>query len=589
MTTTDTSPADLIDFRLLNEAGQPALNIEEEGHTPVLRLEIENVSGQRLAFPSASRRHARKEEHHFSLSFRPGALSDETLARLSEADPSKAVLGPSAGDWDIRMEPSRRAIDPVTLYFLCTSRDKLPDLAPANNGGNSLLSLDLHHIAAAPGSGVRPTAAQLGITGLYEGNKLKSWLRLQRRAELYITHAQTRSDTLRATAPPLRLDLLDDLVIPVGHESKTVHLLLSNNSDNTIEGNSVELVMDIGEADCWWALASSGEFAAADYATLIATPVGGQERLEGPLEHSGSQGVPNALHWRIRLPNGRLSPGRGIDLRMTLKTTRQGPLAIHIVSDLIGLGVNRSTFLFPRLGTTFSHLSTKTGDLHNRTNRVEATLKPLPGEMKVAREQLDNHQQRIASLEAEVTSLKKTVQAQIEGLAQTTRFFLEESKPVESYLCDPGNSTLRTKSAKPESVTVAFRFGKDNGHVYGLQAVFSGSITPEQSPKPKDGAYIEFPDAKRGHHAFSGYWYYEPALGLLFEYEPISGRLYYHGRVQGIPLAEIPDHIPKWKTDRGGWSDWESRYWDAKRRLLGRTHWSTEFGPLDLNRLQGPY
>ena len=126
MTTTDTSPADILDFRLLDEAGHPALNIEEEGRSNVLRLEIENVSANTLAFPLTSQRRATKEEHHFSLSFRPGALSEETLARLTKYDPPMGVLGADAKGWDLRVERNRRPIDPVTLYFLYTASCDTP-------------------------------------------------------------------------------------------------------------------------------------------------------------------------------------------------------------------------------------------------------------------------------------------------------------------------------------------------------------------------------------------------------------------------------------------------------------------------------
>ncbi len=589
MTTMDTSPADILDFRLLDEAGHPALNIEEEGRSNLLQLQIENVSGQRLTFPKASQGRAQKGEHHFSLSFRPGALSDQTLARLTETDPPMDLLGPKVSGWDVRVERTRRPIDPVTLYFLYTKAGNTPSLAASGNDAESTFTMQLCNIAASPGNGVRPSAAQLGISRMHVGNRLDNWFQFQRRAELYITHAGGGSSASLHAGPPLRLDLMNDLVIPAGHNSKTVHLVLSNSSpDIIIEGKSVDLVMDIGEEDRWWALAARGELIHADYATLIATPVGGRERLESPLRYVGTQDVPNTLHFEIRLPNGQLKPGHSIDLRLSLKTSRSGPLAIHIVSDLSHFGHNRQTFFFPRLGFTLGQLGSDTRTLGNRTNSIEATLRPLPGQVATATQQLAGHVQLIQSLEAEVASLKKNFQAQIGGLATTTRFFLRESIQAQTFHCDPSTSTLKTKNSKLESVTMKLDFYPGNEGVWGVRPTFSGSIILEQSPQPKGGAYLHFPADKQGIHAYAGYWYYN-TVGLVFEYEPVSRRLYYHGQIHGIGISEIPDHAPQWITTMGGTAEWNRQYQAAKDKFLENVRWTTIQSSIQLSSLQGPY
>ena len=560
MTTTDNSPADILDFRLLDEAGHPALNIEEEGRSNVLRLEIENLSANMLAFPPTTQQRAMKGEHHFSVSFRPGALSDQTIARLTDTDPPKDVLDRATG-WDLRVERARRPIDPVTLYFLYTASGDTPRMAAA--GG--VLKLELHNIAASPGDGVRPSAAQLGIDKMYVGSRLDNFFRLQRRTELYITHAGGRPSGGRPAGPPLRLDLLDDVAIAVGGTSHTAHFILSNTStDTTIGGDHegdhhITLVMEIGEKDLWWALAAKGEFDSADYANLTATPVGGRDRLEEPMERSGDQGFPNALHWKVRLPNGRLLPGQGIDLTIGLKTTRAMPLAIHIVSDLAHFGANRQTFLFPRSRFTLRQFGHDISDLKSRTSSTEASTQRHG-------QALTTHGAELRTLKGEIASLKEDFDLQLAGLTAAANRLLNTFAKDTHFTCDPNASSLKTKNTKLESLKLQFSVFRGGDGNWGIGPRFSGKIILEQSPKPKDGAFLAFPAAKSASTGFHGLWFHD-RNGLLFEYFPHSGRLYYHGQAHGINVSEIAGHTPR-MGHMGGWWDMVSAYNKAQQELL---------------------
>lgn len=581
MKTTDTSPADILDFRLLDEAGHPALNIEEEGHTPVLRLEIENVSSQRLTFPPASQNRAQRGEHHFSLSFRPGALSDETLARLSKPDPSGEVLGPLASDWNIQLERSRRAIDPVTLYFLCTSRGNSPSLAPSGDGENSLLTLELYSIAAAPGNGLRPTAAQMSVAGLYEGNRLKNWLRVQRRADLYITHAGGVPGANRPAAPPFRLDLLDDLVIPAGHKSKSVHLLLSNSSpDIPINGEFLELVVDIGEEDRWWALAASGEYDAADYANLTATPLGGRERLESPLEHRGEQGAPNALHWKIRLPNGRLGPGRGIDLHMALKTSRSGPLAIHIDSDLPNFGAHRKTVYFSRSGLSLRQLGSDVSKVKNRIATESKTIEHLRGELAKSQGQLEEHAETIENLKQTVNQLIQTENLSLGQLLSANKVFIAGSEWVKNhniYIVP----TYENLEHGPK-VRLAF---------YGETPVYKRDGDPRWSYRYS--CAISFPEL-RGvpSSCLEGVWYIftqseELKLYWLLELNPEQGHLY----IRGIIGASRQEFVKELKSLGRPQGINVEDYLKKRHHILqsGLSVSYDQVPAMDLSKLEGPY
>ena len=553
MTTTDTSPADILDFRLLDEAGHPALNIEKEGRTNLLRLEIENVSANMLTFPPAAQDRASKGEHHFSVSFRPGSLSNQTLARLTETDPPMDILDRATG-WDLRVERARQPIDPVTLYFLYTASRNTPRLAAAgggeaaaDDGKTSILRLELHNIAASPGDGVRPSAAQLGIDKMYVGSRLDNWFRLQRRAELYITHAGGRPSGGRLAGPPLRLDLLDDVAIASGPPSTStaVHLMLSNPSaDTPIEGDHVELVMDIGEEDRWWALAAKGEFDTADYASLSAKPVGGHTPLAGPMEPIGNQQSPNALHWKVNLPNSRLLPGQGIDLLMSLKTNRAMPLAIHIDSDLIGFGANRQTFLFPRSRFTLRQFNADVRKIHEKLSITDAKLGPLPDKMDLAEQSLLKHNERITKLEEEMHWLKSQVTA-------TTALchILEAHAHIEAI--SEGIPTI----PPGHPVRAHLKLDIHEGH-WAIKVSFTGTIGPAaHSPADKPRA-IWFTGIDHAGRLllpeFFFFFLYEfifnEQIHLLLEFVPNNGRLYYHGRLVDS-LQPLGSYAPKPSRD----------------------------------------
>jgi hypothetical protein len=368
--------------------------------------------------------------------------------------------------------------------------------------------------------------------------------------------------------------------------------MLSNiSADTRIEGDYVELVMDIGEEDRWWALAAKGEFDTADYASLSARPVGGHNRLEGPMEPKGNQQSPNALHWKVSLPNGKLLPGHGINLLMSLKTNRAMPLAIHIVSDLAHFGANRQTFLFPRSRLTMRQLDHDISDLKRRTSSTETDMKWAVPEVKTQGSKITSLKGNIAALKKDfglqIASLKKDFDLQLAGLTTATNHLFNTFVKDTHFACDPSASTLKTKNTQVEKIELQYSVVLDKAGHWGIGPRFSRSlILEQQQTKPKDGAYLGFPGAKRSATGFHGLWFHY-SNGLLFEYVPHLGRLYYHGQVTGIDLSELPDHTPRW-GGMGGMADWERTYAKARQDLLKKTHWTTKYSLIDLSLLQGP-
>jgi len=76
-----------LDFKLLDEAGQPVLLVDSPTAKRSLTLALKNFSGQTLTFLKPSSPVPTVENHHLALWFRPGVLSQYTTENLTTTTP----------------------------------------------------------------------------------------------------------------------------------------------------------------------------------------------------------------------------------------------------------------------------------------------------------------------------------------------------------------------------------------------------------------------------------------------------------------------------------------------------------------------
>jgi hypothetical protein len=136
-----------ISFSLLNDDGQPILDILDSSEGQNLKLEITNISGRDLKLLDLGSNEATLEKHHFKLEFKPGILNTKSQITLGEAD----------SDWRISQPPD---VQGTNLYLLCGKKDGLTLAADAST------LLTLQHVSAAGRSGAQGTDVMLNYKNL---------------------------------------------------------------------------------------------------------------------------------------------------------------------------------------------------------------------------------------------------------------------------------------------------------------------------------------------------------------------------------------------------------------------------------------
>lgn len=145
-----------VDFSLLDKDEQAVMYISEDADDWSLHLTVANTSSQPITLTDGPDQQASSANHHFALRFRPGTLSQRTLARLTGQEFAEVVKTPG---WRLAQLSARPAPNaPATLYLLYTGADR--ELAK-NEDENDALRIELSGVSAAPGSGARGTQVEL--------------------------------------------------------------------------------------------------------------------------------------------------------------------------------------------------------------------------------------------------------------------------------------------------------------------------------------------------------------------------------------------------------------------------------------------
>lgn len=391
-------------FDLTGPDGRPALSVADEGDPGVLTLQFRNQTSHVLRFQIPPDGQAPGPDwFHFSLSLRPGVLSETTLSMLAGPDAAEALLGDQAEYWTIACpDPAPGA--PVTIYFnLNGHHSSALWLITREGSGNARTPpIMLSGISAQPALAGQGTRVQLKFWAIAPEDQPGRFTPRDMTRRMAISYPRTGG----LDGPPLSLILTSPLAIPVctmdlRHEAEC-HFMLRNTSDSeTIPAGDLHLSVRIASSADPFALGPPGGMAEA--ASLCTIKPNGGTVTTGREAQGGAE-ASSRFRWRIPLPPDGLPPGGALRLKANLPSESEELLDITIDYDLKGFGAGRRVYSFMR--SKAANIKRAYDELRTLLDATEKNLKDL---IQQSGKKLDTLRREIPGAVVESAALKLSI------------------------------------------------------------------------------------------------------------------------------------------------------------------------------------
>lgn len=306
-----------VDFSLFDGDHHYTLAIDDGSASQLLILDLVNASGAGLTLLPGAGQVASDTNYHIELRFRPGTLSDTTLALLRSPQAQQRILS-GATDWSLYTLASQPPGSHLSIFLLYTGNATswLP---------NEHRTVMLHEISAAAAGGARGTRVELRTSRItYTGDATP------------LAGSRTRHLSIIARGGqriPLHFGVVGpNQVLNDGSAHAFTTLLLQATNIAPPEtppidlstGARLTLLVEAGDTSREWALATAAE--ARAIAVTFRKPDGSWANAK--LVDGGETPAPE---WIIEAPQ-QLAPGAQIAIALSNIATRHpsGPANVYL-------------------------------------------------------------------------------------------------------------------------------------------------------------------------------------------------------------------------------------------------------------------
>ena len=295
-----------IDFSLFDGDHHYTLAIDDGSAGQPLILEMQNASGAGLSLLAGTDQLATEQNYHFELRFRPGTLSDNTLALLRDPQARARILA-GAPDWSLYASPLQSPGAQLSLFLLYTGSALL--WPPGDTR-----SVTLSGLSAAAAGGARGTRVELRTSQIsYSGDTVPLSGGRTRHLSIVNRTGQKRIPLHMGFVGPNRV--LND---GSAHTFNTLRLRITNIARRDTPALDLSnqarltLLVETGERSKEWALATPDEAKAIQ--VTVRRPDGSWADVA--LADGGQVPVPEWAIAGALLPAAQLAPGEQIEIAL---------------------------------------------------------------------------------------------------------------------------------------------------------------------------------------------------------------------------------------------------------------------------------